>query len=323
MKTMGWLWTGVLAGVLVANGAAASSKRGVVTQITNNIGRAWRPIGREFGRLGRYADRGRMYRSDRWVDRDGSRSSGHSRSVAGRRTGTPFEWSSAIAAGKAIEIKGVNGKISATAASGREVEVRATKRAHKSDPDEVTIEVIEHEDGVTICAKYPSVRGKENECGPGDEGHMSTHDNDVEVEFEVRVPAGVRLVAHTVNGGIEASDLRGPVDAETVNGEVEVSTSGYASAQTVNGSIVVSMGMTAWREPLSFGTVNGEIRITVPAGLDADVRAETMNGSIHTDFPVTVQGRFNRRHLKGAIGKGGQRLELETLNGSIALRSAS
>src|SRR5262249_11540171 len=153
----------------------------------------------------------------------------------------------------------------------------------------------EHEDGVTICAKYPTPRGKEeNECGPGDEGHMNTSDNDVEVDFEVRVPAGVALIARTVNGGIEASDLHGPVDARAVNGGVELSTTGYASAQTVNGSIVASLGTAEWPEPVSFGTVNGEIRLTVPAGLDADIRAETMNGTIHTDFPVTARGRLSR-----------------------------
>src|SRR5262247_1419490 len=87
-----------------------------------------------------------------------------------------FEWAGKIAAGKEIEIKGINGGIEVEAATGPEVRVTAEKSARKSDPDEVTIEVIEHEGGVTICAKYPTPRGeRENECKPGDGGHMSTH----------------------------------------------------------------------------------------------------------------------------------------------------
>jgi DUF4097 and DUF4098 domain-containing protein YvlB len=233
------------------------------------------------------------------------------------RAGEAFQWA------KAIEVKGVNGDITASRAAGKEVEVRATKRAGKSDPDDVTIEVIEHEDGVTICAKYPDVDGKKNTCAPGDQGRMNTHNNDVRVDFEVRLPAGVRLIARTVNGEIEAEDLASPVDAATVNGSVRVSTSGYVSAETVNGSIAASLGDGAWTEPIWFNTVNGAINLTLPARLDADVRAETLNGVIRSDFPLTVRGKVSRHRIQGSIGKGGRRLDLETVNGNISLRSAS
>lgn len=234
-----------------------------------------------------------------------------------------FEWSKAIPAGKEIEIKGVNGDIRASRATGSAVEVKARKSWKHSNPDEVTIEVIEHEDGVTICAKYPAVHGKENVCAPGNQGTMNTHDNDVRVDFDVRVPAGVRLVARTVNGAIGAEGLQSPVEARTVNGAVRVSTSVYASAETVNGSIIAAMGSAEWPEPIEFTTVNGAIKLTLPGKLDADFSAETVNGSIETDFPVTVTGHVSRRRIQGTIGKGGRRLELGTVNGDIVLRSGS
>src|SRR5437879_9341789 len=62
-----------------------------------------------------------------------------------------FHWKGTVAPGKAIEIKGVNGDIRADAGSG-DVEVSAVKHARRSDPDEVKIEVVQHGDGVTICA---------------------------------------------------------------------------------------------------------------------------------------------------------------------------
>jgi len=243
--------------------------------------------------------------------------------AAERDRGEDFHWSWAIPAGKAIEIKGINGSIEAVRASGREVEVVATKRAKRSDPERVTIEVLEHEGGITLCVKYPAPLGKENECAPGEKGHMNTRNNDVEVTFTVRVPEGVRLIARTVNGEIEADGLDSPVVAATVNGSVRVATSGYARAETVNGSIVASLGSTDSSEPLSFSTVNGGIRVTLPAGLDAEVRAETVNGVIESEFPVTVQGRVSKRRLHGTIGRGGPQIELETVNGSVALRSSS
>lgn len=48
-----------------------------------------------------------------------------------------------------------------------------------------------------------------------------------------------------------------------------------------------------------------------------------MNGSIETDFPLTVRGKLTSRRLAGTIGSEGRELRLETVNGSIRLRKAS
>src|SRR5919197_6070321 len=125
---------------------------------------------------------------------------------------TEFHWKGRVAPGKAIEIKGVNGDVRAVAGSG-ETEVTAVKHAHRSDPDDVKIEVVEHEDGVTICAVYPSDERRENRCEAGEGGHMSVHDNDVKVDFTVRVPQGVKFIGKTVNGEVEAGGLASDVDA--------------------------------------------------------------------------------------------------------------
>ncbi len=53
--------------------------------------------------------------------------------------------------------------------------------------------------------------------------------------------------------------------------------------------------------------------------LNANVRASTLNGSITTDFPMTLTGTFTPRKLEGTIGAGGRSLELSTVNGSITL----
>ncbi len=233
-----------------------------------------------------------------------------------------FHWTGQVARGKAIEIKGVTGDVRAVAGS-RDVEVTAVKHARRSDPDEVKIEVVQHEDGVTICAVYPSDGRRENTCDPRDGGHMNVHDNDVAVDFTVRVPAGVRFIGNTVNGNVAAADLSSDVEANTVNGSIRISTAGFAEAQTVNGEIVASLGRATWNDALEFRTVNGGITLDLPAGLSTEARATTVNGDIQTDFPLMVPGRLGPRSLRGTIGNGGRRLALETVNGSIRLRKAS
>lgn len=235
-----------------------------------------------------------------------------------------FRWAGALTSGQKIEVKGVNGSVRASASSSGQAEVTATKEARRSNADEVRIEVVPHAGGVTICAVYPDVAGREpNRCAPGGEGRMNTRDNDTVVHFDIRVPYGVAFVGRTVNGEVNAEGLQGDVDAHTVNGSVRIETTGTAVANTVNGSVNVAMGRADWPNGATFKTVNGGITLTLPGAFDADLSAETQNGSITTDFPVTMSGgEVSRRRLNGRIGNGGRELNLKTVNGSIKLLRA-
>ena len=236
--------------------------------------------------------------------------------------GPDFRWSERMTPGQTLELKGVNGGIHALAASGDTAEVVAKKQGRRSDPATVEIKVVPHAGGVTICAVYPSKSDRPNECAPGSGGHMETKDNDVSVDFEVKVPAGVKFVGRTVNGAIEGKDL--PADAEgvTVNGGVTLSAAGLVRAATVNGSVTVDLGRADWKDELSFETVNGSLTVSLPESASTEVKARTVNGDISTDFPLTVRGRMVGRKLDGTLGSGGRSLSLETVNGSIALRKA-
>ncbi|HEX2456208.1 MAG TPA: DUF4097 family beta strand repeat-containing protein [Vicinamibacterales bacterium] len=238
-----------------------------------------------------------------------------------QRSATPFTWRGAVLQGNTIEIKGVNGDVTAGPASGNDVEVTAERKSRRNDPEDVKIEVVQHGEGVTICAVYPSTdASRPNECKPGNEGRMNVQNNDVTVKFMVRVPAGVRFIGHTVNGDVEADSMGGPVSLKTVNGSATFGTTAYGEASTVNGSIRGSLGSGMWNDALTFHTVNGSITLDLPGDTSAAVRARTVNGDISTDFPITVSGRFTPRRLDGTIGAGGRTLDLETVNGSVRLR---
>jgi hypothetical protein len=234
-----------------------------------------------------------------------------------------FRWHGSIAAGHSIEVKGVNGDVRAEPSSGNDVEVVAEKTANRDNPESVRIEVVPHDGDVTICAVYPSRdSSRPNECQPGNAGRMSTQNNDVQVRFTVKVPAGVGFIGTTVNGGVEASRLNGDVILTTVNGSVIFSTTGEARARTVNGSIKGEMGRATWSGTLEMTTVNGGITLGLPSDLNSDVRITTVNGDIRSEFPVTVSGTLTRRKLEGTIGAGGRLLSLATTNGGVTLKTA-
>jgi len=241
-------------------------------------------------------------------------------SVAPAAAQGDFQWHGRLASGQVVELKGINGDINATPSSSGDVEVTASKRARRSNPADVRIEVVPNAKGVTICAVYPSAPGKEpNRCAPGSEGRSSSDNNDTQVHFAVRVPAGVLFFAHNVNGDVSAESLQGDVDVQTVNGSIKVATTGAASATTVNGSVDVTMGRGDFPEGGSFKTVNGGITLRVNGPIDADLNADTLNGSITSDFPITVRGAASQRRLRGTIGNGGHALNISTVNGSIKL----
>ena len=256
------------------------------------------------------------------------------RSAAGQERTDEFRWAGRVAQGKTIEIKGINGNIFADGTSDSEVRLVAKKSARESDINLVNIKVVEHADGVTICAIYPtSDPNQMTRCEPGksptainledvpsSSSSMVTN-NDVRVDFRISVPAGVNFAGRTVNGEITAQALKSNASVKTVNGSIEIATTGYADAKTVNGEISATIGDPNWNGALNFKTINGAINLNLPAGLNTTVQAKTSNGAINSDFPLTVLGKYGRREVSGTIGTGGGReLVLKTLNGTINLR---
>lgn len=222
-----------------------------------------------------------------------------------------FRWNRVLDAGKTVEIKGINGSVTAERADGGRVEVVALKIGKRDDPSEVRIETVETAEGVTVCARYPGARRSANPCESG--GRIRS---DVQVRFSVWVPEGVRLVASTVNGSVRATDLESDLVAHTVNGSITLSTSGRAEAQTVNGSIRAEIGSADLTDDLEFSTVNGSIAVYVPDGLNAEVGASTVGGRMSSDFPL----RIERKQMHGMLGSGGHELKLSAVNGTIQLR---
>jgi hypothetical protein len=143
----------------------------------------------------------------------------------------------------------------------------------------------------------------------------------VRVEWVVRVPRGVHFLGSTVNGAVSARSMPADATVSSVNGAVTVSAAGVVEASTVNGDIDATTGRADAGRDLQFETVNGDILLRVPADFRARVDAELLNGSIESDFPLEIRrGRYVGATAEGQIGRGGHRLKLETVNGTLEIR---
>ena len=239
-------------------------------------------------------------------------------------SGADFRWSGAVTKGAWVRVHNVNGGVVVEPGTGDALEITATKRTRRGNPEDVRIELVRGGEGggdVIVCALW-SERATCGERGSRNNNINSDDDDgrgDVSVEFRVRLPAGVRVQASTVNGKVRVDGATAEVDANTVNGGIEASsTSGPVRARSVNGSIDVRMAQLG-TESLDYSTVNGSMNIRIPANASAEIELSTVNGSLESDFPLTMQGRMDRHNIRARLGNGGPRLSFRTVNGSVHL----
>lgn len=242
----------------------------------------------------------------------------------------PFRWSGEVASGHWVYLRNLNGRVRVEPGTGNKLEITAEKRWRRGDPDDVEITVRQVGSGrgdVLVCAVWRDTNTRCDEDGYSVRSHFDgwfgrNRNGDVEVEFVVRLPQGVRVDVRSVNGSIEVDGATSEVLAHTTNGHIDArSSGGPVRATTTNGDLTVRVGALDSHD-MEYRTTNGSITVELPATANADLDMHTTNGSISSDFPVTMEGTFSRRNMRGTVGKGGPLIRLSTTNGSIRLRKA-
>jgi hypothetical protein len=246
---------------------------------------------------------------------------------ARQQSDNAFSWSGKIPAGRWIRVQNLNGGITVGAASGDNVEVTATKRWRRGDPEVVRFETKKfgpNDESVLVCALWGE-RASCDESGyrsNGNNRERGMRNNDVVVEFRVLLPRGVKVGVATVNGDVIVDGVTADVDAGTVNGEVDI-TGGTSrvAASNVNGNVRARLNRLENDGRLEFTTVNGSVIVDFAGDSGADIDLQTVNGSLNTNFEMTLSGRFDPRRIRTHVGRpGGPRIKIETVNGSIELR---
>jgi hypothetical protein len=213
-----------------------------------------------------------------------------------------------LAPAAALHVQDISGDV--TIRSGPAFSVRFRKYGG-SDPSGVRV-LGEQRDGETrVCVRYPGDDGR------GCDGDYSSHvHSDVSVDLIVTVPPRTRVNANDVNGTVDVR-TSGLVNAQTVNGRVIVDAAAAESLRTVNGEISATLHDPRAFATLRAETINGAVTIRMPSG-SAHVRASALNGDIAAlGLPVTRPQFGPGASVDGQSGSGGPSLILKTLNGSI------
>ncbi|MFD2935916.1 DUF4097 family beta strand repeat-containing protein [Spirosoma flavum] len=165
-------------------------------------------------------------------------------------------------------------------------------------------------------------------------------DYDFTLNFTVKVPTHMNLVVSTVNcGNVTVKDVAGALNVSNVNGAIALSNAkGATNAHTINGNVDINY-VASPPEQSAYYTLNGDIRVSYPANLSADVQFKSFQGNFFTDFDNTEvlpsqvvktkqqtgNGTVYKLNKNTAIriGSGGKTLKFETFNGNIYIKKQS
>ena len=152
-------------------------------------------------------------------------------------------------------------------------------------------------------------------------GPEARRDYHWDVSYEVFVPRRADLSLETHNGGIAIADVNGRIDFSALNGGVVLKRVGGAvRGSTTNGGLVIELSGDRWDgETMDVRTTNGGVILSVPENYSARVETGTVNGSVNTEFPVTVQGRITKE-IALNLGSGGATVKAKTTNGGVHLK---
>ena len=155
-------------------------------------------------------------------------------------------------------------------------------------------------------------------------GPENRRDYHWDVSYEVFVPRRSDLSLETKNGGIAIADVNGRIEFTALNGGVVLKRVGGAvRGSTTNGGLVVELSGDRWDgDSLDVSTTNGGVIMSVPENYSANLQTGTVNGSVNTDFPITVQGRLNKQ-IALSLGSGGPTVKAMTTNGGVHLKRST
>ncbi|GAA3929067.1 DUF4097 family beta strand repeat-containing protein [Hymenobacter algoricola] len=211
-------------------------------------------------------------------------------------------------AGQGITIDGrANGGITVKGWDGPDVRVRAKILAWGKTDEEAR----KLGKSITIKAQDYTLRAE------------STADGELgwAVSYEVFVPRKMALTLRTLNGGINLSELQGPVTFEAANGAVILTNvGGSIKGRTLNGGVRIKLAGPKWvGEGLDVATTNGSITWDLPKAYSAKVYAATTVGSISAGKLSVTRSETLQKVVAATLGQGGPLLKAVTVKGDVKL----
>jgi len=166
------------------------------------------------------------------------------------------------------------------------------------------------------------------------------------IDIEVEVPVKTNLVLRAITGDLLVEGVDGEIEATSMTGSIALTNvSGSVVAHANNGRIAATVARVTPDRPMAFTAVNGNVDVTLPPAVKADLKLRSNLGDVFSDFDVQLKpGGPPRpsgsrppaggagtgwagghriiadRSIYGSVNGGGPLFELRTINGNVYLR---
>ena len=220
-----------------------------------------------------------------------------------------------------LSVSTTNGEISITTWDGEKITLNATKISRYGEDDLKNAEIIVTENGNEITIKVQHTQPIRSRA----------------VDLDIKIPYNVKVEsASTTNGPIQITNTMGNTVLTTTNGAINVEdVDGYVKATTTNGGIEIkgttgiddlnseNGGITAEifdiQEDVDIECTNGCITLHIKPTINASIQISTSTGGITVDdtFITVTESTYNS--FKGTIGRGGNSINVVTINGDIKI----
>lgn len=234
---------------------------------------------------------------------------------------------------KHLSVHVMKGGITVIAHDKNDVRIEAVgryKKHRKSPPEKDGLKLIQ---GRGSSGVYAEVKDNKMEVGVENWKYA--------VDLTLLVPREISLDLNSVNdGNIVVRGITGEMEIECINGSIEVyEAKGTVLAHALNRDVKVELLEVYPEKSMSFTSMNGDIDVTLPQAIQANVKLDTFTGDILSDFEIEIdenhskpvvegsdkKGRYRigfDKAIYGSLNGGGELYRFETHNGDIMIRKA-
>ncbi len=208
-----------------------------------------------------------------------------------------------------VKVSLVNGGVTVKGYEGKEVVVEARVRNRENARNEGGPKRL------SISSTGLSVEEENNEVNINTDSYMHP------IDVTVSVPVHTSLKLRAVNDGdIVVAGVDGELDVDDINGAVTLNNvSGSVVAHALNGHVYATLTRVDPQKAMAFSSLNGDIDVTFPADLKANVSIRSDQGDVFSDFDIQLKAASSQPVVEDGRGRGGKyRVKIDkTVHGTI------
>ena len=146
----------------------------------------------------------------------------------------------------------------------------------------------------------------------------------VEVSYEIKLPRSLRQLEISADESeVKLAGMKGSVVVDVKQGTLEfVDVTGTTLGKLIKGKTKVAFPGAAPDGAQEFTVMSGNVEVDLAAAMNADVKAETMDGDVEADSSLGLKlvKTAAGQHALGRLGAGADPLLIKVVNGDIKLR---